>query len=190
MTTADDSSMTLRAARAVYFERNGLPPDGGYSERWVKLTRNRIPLHFLNTPPRKRAVPYHDLHHILTGYDTSFTGEGEISAWELAAGTSPHWMALLLDLVGMALGLLIAPRRTLRAFVRGRRSRSLYREALSEELLSTSIGAMRTRLGIPETEHSATHIDVLWFVGFSAAGLTALSLIFAPILIPIGFLLR
>ena len=96
------ASLSLRDARALYFERNGIPADGGYAKRWVKATRNRLPLYFLNTAPRRRAVTYHDLHHVLTAYDTSNTGEAEISAWELAAGTRPHWIALFLDLAKRA----------------------------------------------------------------------------------------
>ena len=41
---------------------------------------------FPNTDSRKRAVPLHDLHHILTGYKTDWMGEAEIGAWELRAG--------------------------------------------------------------------------------------------------------
>jgi hypothetical protein len=33
-----------------------------------------------NTPSRKRAVRYHDLHHTLTGYRTDFRRECEIGA--------------------------------------------------------------------------------------------------------------
>ena len=175
----------MREARALYFERNGIPPDGGYSKRWVKVTQNRLPLYLLNTAPRRRAVPYHDLHHVLTEYDTSNTGEAEISAWELAAGTSPHWIALFLDLAGMAVGLLIAPGRTFQAFLRGRRSRSLYSEPLSEEILSASLGSLRARLGIPTEAGQAELKDLVAFGAVSVAGVvSALSLVvLAPLLV-------
>ena len=45
---------------------------------------------FPNTPSRKRAVRYHDLHHALTGYATDLTGEFEISAWEIGSGCADH----------------------------------------------------------------------------------------------------
>lgn len=192
MTEAYDPSLTLREARALYFERNGIPEDGGYAKRWVKVTRNRLPLYLLNTAPRRRAVPYHDIHHVLTGYDTSNTGESEISAWELAAGTSPHWISLFLDLAGMAIGLFIAPRRTFRAFVRGRCSRSLYAAPLGDDLLATSVGKLREQLGIvPEAARPKTS-DFIAFVMFSAAGvITAVSLVvFAPIFVLIGLFMQ
>lgn len=189
MDTSSDASLSLREARALYFERSGLPEDGGYGQRWIKLTRKRLPLYLLNSAPRRRAVPYHDLHHVLTGYDTSTTGESEISAWEIAAGTWPHWFALLLDLAGLALGLFIAPRRTLRAFVRGRRSRSLYAEPLTDELLASSVGSTRARLGIPPPGGRATFADRCLFLGVSLAAVLALVLLvaLAPLLFLIGW---
>jgi hypothetical protein len=186
-----DPSLTMAEARAHYFEHNGIPADGGYSRRWVKVTRNRLPLYLLNTAPRRRAVPLHDLHHVLTEYDTSNAGEGEISAWELAAGTRPHWIALFLDLSGLAVGLMIAPRRTFRAFVRGRRSRSLYSEALTPELLSTPVGAVRERLPVAGGVPRASAVDVLIFGMAAVSGLaTLLSLIiFLPVVLAVGLLL-
>lgn len=192
MAATYDASLTLAQARSLYFERNGIPADGAYSKRWVKVTRNRLPLYLLNTAPRRRAVPYHDLHHVLTEYETSNTGEAEISAWEVAAGTLPHWIALFLDLAGIAVGLLIAPRRTFKAFVRGRRSRSLYREALTEELLSTPVHAVRSRLRIGSGAPRATLSDRIAFVLTAVVGVLTLSslVLFLPVFIIIGLLLR
>ena len=189
MLVAYDPALTLREARALYFERNGIPADGGYTRRWVKVTRNRLPLYLLNTAPRRRAVPYHDLHHVLTEYDTSNTGEAEISSWEVAAGTWPHWFALFIDLAGLSVGLLIAPSRTFYAFARGRRSQSLYAEPLSEELLSSQIGATRARLGIGRIPCSATTRDLVVFVGTSVLALCTLVLLvgFSPVFVLIGW---
>jgi len=169
---AYDPALTLREARALYFEHNGIPADGGYTQRWIKVTQNRLPLYLLNTAPRRRAVPYHDLHHVLTGYDTSNTGEAEISAWEVAAGTWPHWFALFIDLAGLAIGLFIAPMRTFHAFARGRRSRSLYAEPLSDELLSNPIGTTRKRLGIAAVPCHETGVDAILFVSTSIPSLS------------------
>jgi hypothetical protein len=186
---AYDPGLTLREARALYFERNGMPADGGYKQRWIKVTRNRLPLYLLNTAPRRRAVPYHDLHHVLTGYDTSNSGEAEISAWEVAAGTWPHWFALFIDLAGLAVGLLIAPLQTFHAFARGRRSRSLYAEPLSDELLSNPIGATRRRLGIAIVPCHTTGIDAILFVLTSILAVLTLVLLvgLSPIFILIGW---
>jgi hypothetical protein len=141
-------SLTLREARAQYFMRAGFD-ERSYSERWVRLAVFGRPLlAFPNTAGRVRAVKLHDLHHVLTGYDTSWAGEAEIGAWELASGCRDHWAAWVLNASAASIGLFVAPRRMLRALARGRRERNLYGAELSDALLGESLGAMRARLGI------------------------------------------
>jgi hypothetical protein len=134
---------TLTAARARYFAANGFGADGGYQAPFVDFKLGPIPFPFPNTEGRRRAVRYHDLHHIVTGYGTDFSGELEISAWELGAGCRDYRTAWLLNLGGTAMGAAIAPRRTFRAFCRGRRSRTLYGRPLAPLLESTVAGARR-----------------------------------------------
>jgi len=82
---AIDDALTLKAGRQLYFERSGIEP--GYDARWVTLRAGGIPvLVFPNTAGRVRAVRLHDLHHVVTGYETTWTGEAEIGAWEIATG--------------------------------------------------------------------------------------------------------
>jgi hypothetical protein len=142
----DTTTTTVREARDRYFRDNGFS-EAGYTARWVKLRVGPIPLAFPNTRARRRAVPLHDLHHVATGYATSWTGEAEISAWELAAGCGRYWAAWMLDIGGALVGVLIAPRRTWRAFRRGRRCRSLYRAELTGDLLDMPVAELRARLG-------------------------------------------
>lgn len=137
--------MTVREARDVYFREAGLSEEG-YAARWVKLDLGPIPIVFPNTRGRVRAVRLHDLHHVATGYGTTWTGEAEIGAWELAAGCGRHYAAWVLNGVAALIGLVIAPRRTLRAWRRGRRSRTLYGGEFDEALLDLSVGELRRRL--------------------------------------------
>src|SRR5688572_1778448 len=90
--TTYEPSATMREARARYFEVNDFGVDGGYQDAWVDFKLGPLPMPFPNTQGRLRAVAYHDLHHILTGYDTEIIGELEISAWELGAGCKSFWM--------------------------------------------------------------------------------------------------
>src|SRR5690349_9357412 len=79
--------MSLFEARARYFADNSFGDDGGYSARWVTIFKlGPLSLGFPNTASRIAAVRYHDLHHLVTGYDTDVMGEAEIAAWELASG--------------------------------------------------------------------------------------------------------
>jgi hypothetical protein len=141
---------TVREARARYFAENGLS-EAGYRARWVVLKVGPVPLYMPNSQARRRAVPLHDLHHVATGYATSWTGEAEIAAWELAAGCGRYWAAWALNLGAFGVGLFIAPRRTMRAFRRGRRGRrTLYRDPIGfeESLLDLTVDDLRRRLAL------------------------------------------
>ncbi len=154
-----DDALSLRDARTQYFERSGFASDGGYSDRWVFLkTAGVTILAFPNTAARVRAVRFHDLHHVLTEYDTTWTGEAEISAWELASGCADQYAAWVLNIGAACIGLFIAPRRVLRAFARGRRTRNLYREQFSDELLHGKVGELRAKLGLTESARTPDRV--------------------------------
>lgn len=179
--TATDTALTVGEARAKYFARAGFPPDGGYAAKFVTLAKlGPIPIGFPNTDSRRRAVPLHDLHHVATGYGTDWAGEGEISAWEIAAGCGPYPAAWLINLGGMVLGWLVSPGRTFRAFVRGRHSRSLYAEGFSEALLRERVGQLRERLKLDGPEPAPTAADhasyALWCAAAAALAIAQLSL--------------
>ena len=148
-----EAQLTLREARRRYFETNGFPPDGGYQEAWVKLSVGPIPVVFPNTKGRQRAVPFHDLHHVVTGYDTSLVGEAEIGGWELATGCVSVPSALILNLLVIWPVLFFAPGAVYRAFVRGRsllssvgRARELPRSGLRMPGTSGALRRSRSRL--------------------------------------------
>lgn len=169
-----DDDTTLGEARTRYFVANGFAADGGYGEKWVRLQMGPIALRIPNTPARVRSVRFHDLHHVLTGYRTHWTGEGEIAAWEIASGCADHHAAWLLNLWAMAIGLCIAPRPIARAFVRGRRTRNLYREPWNDSWLDTRVGELRQRLGLDgaaASERSARSGERTSFLLWSAAAL-------------------
>jgi len=188
-TDAWDPSLTLRAARTEYFRFNGFGEDGGYNDKWVDFKLGPIPFPFPNTPQRLDAVRYHDLHHVMTGYQTDLTGELEISGWELGSGCVHKSAALVLNLGGFALGMMIAPRRTFRAFVRGRHSQNLYRYTFDDALLDRGVGEMRRELGL-EGEQRATLSDVLWaWFAFKVGFLTGMIFFWALLpLVPFGYL--
>ena len=180
---------TMREARALYFDVNHFGENGGYDDKWVDFKLGPVPMPFPNTPARVRAVRYHDLHHVLTGYDTNTIGEFEISAWEIAAGCKGYVAAWQLNLGGVFAGLLVAPRRTLRAFLRGRHSRSLYGEDL-EALLDSKVAELQSRMGVDQPSPSLTPANALLFVLAELAGLVIglLGFVFVLIFLPLGLL--
>ncbi|KYF70999.1 hypothetical protein [Sorangium cellulosum] len=182
-----DEGLTMRQARAIYFDVNRFGADGGYGDAWVDFKLGPLPVPFPNTQARVRAVRYHDLHHVLTGYDTNTIGEFEISAWELGAGCKDFAAAWQLNLGGLFAGLLSAPRRTVRAFLRGRRSETLYGRPF-EALLDRTVGELRREMRVDVPSSGPAASDVLWLALASLAGLAVgvLGFAFALVVAPIG----
>lgn len=83
-----DPSDTMFDARAQYFEANGFGADGGYNKTWDLFKLGPIPIPIPNPPARRRALQFHDLNHLLTGYQTDWRGE-----FEIAAGCGKLWFA-------------------------------------------------------------------------------------------------
>jgi hypothetical protein len=171
--------VTVRQARAEYFARNGFS-EAGYRERWVRLKIGPLRVAFPNTASRRRAIRLHDLHHVATGYTTTWIGEAEIGAWEIGSGCGRYTAAWILDLGGFAIGLAIAPRRTYRAFLRGRRARTLYHDGWCDDLLELSVEQLRARIGVTDAPARVNRRDRLAFAGWlavlAAPGSAALAL--------------
>lgn len=177
---------TLRDARDAYLEANGFST-AAYTDKFVHFKFGPLYLAFPSTGTRRKAIPFHDLHHVLTGYEATPIGEGEIGAWEVATGLRRLWAGWVLNLFAMGFALLFAPRRVYRAFIRGRHSRNLYGSEYTEELLDSSVSEMREKLGL-STEPKATPADKRAFVfwlAVSAANYAAHALL---VLIPLALL--
>ena len=175
----DYAGLSVAEAQARFFDANGMPADGGYAaRRWaIKLGWLEIPVP--NFRWRRRAVPIHDLHHIVTGYECSPIGEMEIAAWECAAGGFSNPFATLFCMPLVALGAPIAPTRVFTAFLIGRRSRTLYSMMPVPGFLDTSVNALRTRL-LPAFRPAALPRDRLAFAWLMCRSLLALGLMLSP----------
>ena len=141
---------TVRQALDVYLSTNGFDV-AAYDAPTYEVDMAEVTgdvWTFRNTPARKRAVPFHDLHHVATGYGTDVLGEAEIGAWELVAGCDSLFLWWI-NASAVGLGLLIGPRRTVRALWRAIGQRSLYRERIDyDEALAMAVVELRARLGI------------------------------------------
>jgi hypothetical protein len=174
-----------------------IPADGGYLDSWVKLNIGPIPFGFPNSDARRRAVKLHDLHHVLTGYGTTWTGEAEISAWEIASGCGPYTAAWVINLGGLFIGLVVNPARTRRAFLRGRGATNLYHgEPFSEALLDEKLGEIRARLAFDGGDDRdglekrvATRDRLIWWAWVGAA-ITYAALTFGSIGFGIASIVR
>jgi hypothetical protein len=185
-----DSAITMAAARDRYFAVNGFGADGGYNDAWANFELGSMPFPFPNTAARVRALRYHDLHHVLTGFDTNFIGELEISAWEIGAGCKGFVAAWVLNLAGVSAWVL-APRRIFAAWVRGRRSASLYGLPL-EPLLESTVAEARAKMHVPERAPAPTASDVATFALAATVGTVVALALFVTLLplLPFGLLAR
>lgn len=187
MKTVYEGSMTVREARDRYFAVNGFGPNGGYDDAWVDFKLGPIPLPFPNTKGRIEAVQFHDVHHILTGFDTNASGEFEISAWEIGAGCGDMITAWVINIGGLASGAVSSPRKTFRAFVRGRRERTTYGENI-DEVLEMTVAEARAKFAPTDKMPTATAADAALFAVATIAGVAIgvpLAAAFLP-LVPVG----
>jgi hypothetical protein len=148
MATLD--SMMVGDALARYYDEHRLPADGGESATIFRVRIGPLTIPLPNPPARRRAVFFHDVNHVLTGYNTVFSdGEVVIAGFEIGAGCGRVWIAWYINLAMMAFGVLLRPRATFRAFVRGRHSGSIYRGPDAPVVLRRmSVAEARDRLRI------------------------------------------
>ncbi len=183
MTTVEPN-LSLAEARERYFTASGLPLDGGYQDRWVHIHIGPFPFAYPNTEGRRRAAPAHDLHHVVTGYATDLTGEGELGAWEVGAGCRDR-TGLLLSLLVFGFALAWSPRRMFKAFLRGRYCRNLLGTRCEGALLQRSVASVRAELGLQQPPPTPRASD---YAAFACWACIAAAIVWGP-LVPITALL-
>jgi len=94
---------------------------------------------------RRKALAYHDLHHVVTGYPCTMKGEMQVATWEFAAGPCPNRFAQLFCLPLVAMGAAIMPRKTFAAFREGRQCRSLFGLNLGSNIADWPVLDLRTK---------------------------------------------
>lgn len=151
-------SLTLARARAEFFAQTG-HSDSEYSSWIAKIKLGPIPFYFYNFKARREAIAIHDVHHILTGYDTSLLGEYHISAWELGSGYKPMDLAFGYLLLGLFGGLLLDRKRTLEAYIRGLECRNLYGQRVTEEMLGKTLTQLRRELGLQKLSQNESILN-------------------------------
>ncbi|MGQ0648423.1 MAG: hypothetical protein ACT4P7_12720 [Gemmatimonadaceae bacterium] len=182
-TAQADDAVTIGEALARHYMAHGLAPNGGEDNPWfdVQIGPLRIPLP--NPPARRRAVFFHDVNHVLTGYNTRFAdGEMAIAGFEVGAGCGRALIAWFINLVLMAVGLVLRPRTTYRAFIRGGRSASIYeRREQRGTMLAMSVGDMRKLVAVapPFPAVAANARETARFVAWSSVALVLVVAMFA-----------
>jgi hypothetical protein len=97
---ADD--LLVQEARDLHLAANGFYLRD-YEAPTFTIRIFGLSLKFPNAEAHKRAVPLHDLHHLVTGYRTDWVGEAEIGAWELRGGCN-SFITYFLNGSGVVIG--------------------------------------------------------------------------------------
>jgi hypothetical protein len=145
------ASLSTLAGRDAYLAENGFTV-GAYEDPWTEASFFGVKFRVPNTAKHRWAIRLHDLHHVATGYGTDLVGEGEISAWELRRGLRGLGAYVgSIVVAGAVAGLILAPRRTVRAWRASRPRGSLFQTTCGyDELVNMSVGELRRALGVPE----------------------------------------
>lgn len=172
--SAYSSELTIRQALNQFFKEHNLGEEGGLHKNWAWLRLGKFYIPFPNTKSRKKALVFHDIHHLVTGYQSDWKGEAQISAWEISSGCGDYIAAWVLDIWGFFIGLVFFPRATFRAFIRGRRTLNLYKhQYLPESLMSMSIAEIQVLLKLntlsPEPATANEMLDFAKWAGISVA---------------------
>ena len=177
-----ESTQTVNQSLELYFVKENLGKDGGLNEAWgrIKIWKFHIPIP--NTNARKKALVFHDIHHIVTGYDGDWRGEVSIGAWEIASGCGEYYVAWYLNLGAMGVGLFIYPRSVFQAFIRGKRTENLYHHTIpKEQVMSLQVGELQKKLKLDKEMHQGIALgEIFSFISWS---LVALIVAFAPLLL-------
>ena len=183
---AESETKTPRELLPAFYEQYHLNSDGGQSSPYVKIEfANRFFLYFPNSDTRRKAVFKHDVHHIATGYTSTFKGETEIGAWEIGSGCKHYWIAFILDLHAMIIGVLFNPAGVYRAFIKGRQTKNLYTDVFTDkELMDMPLSAIKEKLLLNNysKKKKGSFIDVLLFLLLVLFGViySVLSLVLLP----------
>ncbi len=140
MTTQEALGKFLVAQKVA---KQGDGPEDFYGGYWFYANILGVRVPFFPRVGFQRGLPAHDTHHMLNGYKTNWVGECETAAWELASGGCGPHVAYWIDRVFfLAIALVMAPVRTVRAWRRGWGQQNLYRLD-RDQLLAMELAEVR-----------------------------------------------
>ncbi len=140
--------MTTEQALGEYLVAQKVAKKGDTREDWyagdwfyTTILGRRMP--FFPRFGFRKGLPAHDTHHMLNGYASTWVGECETAAWELASGGCGPYIVYWIDrLLFLVLALVTAPIASLRAWRRGWGQRNLFRLD-PEQLLAMDLDEVR-----------------------------------------------
>ncbi len=109
---------TILEELETYWKERNLPQDGGKNEKLNKAQIGSFSFRYPNL--NGKALLLHDINHLITDFPTTWKGEFQVSAWEMASGARKGFPLTLIYPVSLVLiGLIIYPREVLSAYKYG-----------------------------------------------------------------------
>ena len=167
-----------------FYQKNDFGEDGGINKKlaWIKFGFFSIPIP--NLEGRKENVYLHDIHHIITDNNTTWKGESAVSAWEISAGGwGKQYVAWLLTLWAMGLGILFYRKSTLIAFEKGLTMRNALTSGMTKtELSNLTITELRLKVsnfdkGNRNSLNWSLISLIVFFVPFLIGGITLFGIV-------------
>lgn len=81
--------MKVKDKLREYYSFSPFGADGGAKNDRALVYAGPFLIAIKNTSKRKHFIPYHDLHHMVAGYNNTRIGEGEVGVWELVTDRMP-----------------------------------------------------------------------------------------------------
>ena len=110
--------MKVKEKLHEFYSKNNLDKDGGVNKNWNRFKVGKFFFLFPNL--NKQGYLLHDVNHLLCGYGIDWYGEFETAAWELGSGGRKGFgISWFYPITGSLLGLLIIPKRVIKAYQLG-----------------------------------------------------------------------
>jgi len=145
--------MKVKTLLTEQIENHNLCPGAATIDQWSNKTWLETHIADRVIPifplwPIRDALSKHDVHHVLTGYETNIRGESELAAWELSSGGCHLNIVFWIDRVSFfIIGLLTYPAATLRALQRGSNCYNLYSRQM-DVVLDSEVEDIRNELNL------------------------------------------
>jgi ubiquinone biosynthesis protein COQ4 len=141
---------TLGREYARFLDANGIEP---------LVISDAVKERFRDNPYALRYTTTHDLHHVLTGFDTGLAGEAGVVAFNIGQGSAPGTWRLLW--VPRLLWSLLSPTQARKIWhnlrvgqALGRRAKLVIAQPL-ESWFGEPLSQVRARLGIPDPQEAS-----------------------------------
>lgn len=156
---------TVGEALRAHRQANGLP-DYEAEGRFWSYRLGPLTVWLPNFKWRRRSILAHDLHHLITGYPCTISGECQMAAWEFAAGPMPARAAAWFCLPLIPLGLILTPRKLWRAHLAGRRARSLHATIIRDDIFAAPLHELKARqAAVPSSRSRADYLSFAALIG-------------------------